>query len=133
MAQTDLVATENLKVYSIDGYSFLIIEPLGNLQIEQYKSVLSLANIYKIIEIAKIKKVYLELNGIWNIGTDQQAWTVNEFQEMLSKAGISKMAIGLAERVYPTFKELIEGYEKSAKITTKYFDNLGNMSAWMNT
>lgn len=133
MSQTNLIVLENLKVYTIDGYDFLIIEPIGNISYEQYKAVLSNSGINQILETTKIQKVYLELNGMWVIGTEQQDWTINEFQMMLSSAGVLKLAIGIAEHVYPTMKNVFDIYEINAAISTKYFDNLGAMSNWMKT
>ena len=123
--------SETLKVYQTGEYPFLIVEPLGNLSLEQYKAALSDPSIGNSLDQSQLKMVYLELNGIWTVGMDQQAWTVGEFQSALKAKGVQKMAIGLAEHVYPTFEMLARMYEGQALIPTKYFPDLGQMVAFL--
>ena len=60
---TVFIDTESLKVHSVDGYPFLIIEPMGNLQFADYKALLSSPEIFPVITHSQLHKVYLELNG----------------------------------------------------------------------
>jgi hypothetical protein len=123
--------TEDIKVYTSGNYPFLIIEPLGNMQFADYQAHLSSPVILAIIDHTQAKQVYLELNGLWVIGMDQQEWTVGAFQTSLKAHGVAKMAIGLAEHVYPTFVNLAEMYERQAVIPTKYFPDLDQMVAYL--
>lgn len=122
---------ESLKVHTVSGYPFLLVEPMGNLQLEEYKQCLSEPAIVAAIAESKMQMVYLELNGIWTVGMDQQEWTVTEFQTRLKAAGVTKMAIGLAEHVYPMFVNLAASYEQKAVLPTKYFADLNSMTAFL--
>jgi hypothetical protein len=123
--------SESLKVHTVDGYNFLIVEPMGNLSLDAYKAALAQPEIDAAIKHAAATRVYLELNGIWTVGMDQQEWTVVDFGKRLQSHGVQKMAIGLAEHVYPTFGMMAGMYEKMAAIPTKYFPDLDQMVAWL--
>jgi hypothetical protein len=125
------IDTPFLKVHVAGNYPFLIIEPMGNLQLADYQTQLSDPKILEVIGHLNVQMVYLELNGIWTIGMDQQEWTVTTFQASLQSKGISKMAIGLAEHVYPTFSMLASSYEKMAILPTKYFPDLDQMTQFL--
>ncbi len=125
------IDTPFLKVHTAGNYPFLIIEPLGNLSLADYKAQLSNPEILAIVERTQARMVYLELNGIWTVGMDQQEWTVGEFQTQLKAKGVVKMAIGLAEHVYPTFAMLAGSYEQQAVVPTRYFPDLDQMVAFL--
>jgi RNA-binding protein YhbY len=125
------IDTASMKVYTSGNYPFLIVEPLGNLSLEEYKTHLSNPVILAILDHRQLKMVYLELNGIWSVGMDQQEWTVKEFEAALKAKGVVKVAIGLAEHVYPTFAMLAASYEQQAVLPTKYFADLDSMVAFL--
>jgi len=125
------IDTEFITVHTAGEYPFLIVEPKGNLQLDQYKAELSNPDILAIIERNRLPYIYLELNGLWTIGMDQQEWTVGPFQVKLKEKGVTKMAIGLAEHVYPTFSLMAGSYEKKALIETRYFPDLDQMVAFL--
>jgi hypothetical protein len=119
------------KVYTTGNYPFLILEPMGNLSLAEYEAILSDNVVISALQHSGCKMVYLELNGIWTVGMDQQAWTVGAFQATLKAAGVTKMAIGLAAHVYPTFEMLASMYASQALIPTKYFPDLDQMVAFL--